>query len=345
MNETKQIPSRIEEESRLVGNWLQVVEQCLPDECANLFSDALRRARISTDDYRKSTHLSQQKLDIVFELIHHQYPEITLKVCNRLQIFDLGLIGYAAVSSGTVGRGLKILQRYHEFTTSKYDLLVIDAGEETIIRPIPHLSHLKDHVFIAEDCLAGIWRAIQLLGGDNLPLNQACVNFAYAAPDYAELYRTTFSCPVVFKALQTELRFPTAWLELPTGSANQPVSDLCSVMCDQVMGGNPNGAGIIAQTKRLLIHRPGHKIFRAAEAAAALGLAPIQFRKRLYRAGSNYKRVVLETRMELAQHYLQTSLMSIQEIAYLLDYEQPSQFCRAFKTYYGQPPSESRTSR
>ena len=255
MNENTQIPSRIEEESRLVGNWLQVVEQCLPEECANLFSDALRRARISTADYRNATHLSQQKLDVVFELIHHQYPEITLKVCKRLQLFDLGLIGYAAVSAGTVGRGLKILQSYHEFTTSSYDLLVLDEGDETVIRPIPHRNHLKDHLLIAEDCMAGIWRAIQLLAGDNLPLDQACVNFAYAAPDYAELYRTTFLCPIAFKAQQTELRFPTAWLALPTGSANQPVSDLCSVMCDQVMGGNPNGADRRAETSTDLLVR------------------------------------------------------------------------------------------
>jgi AraC-like DNA-binding protein len=114
-------------------------------------------------------------------------------------------------------------------------------------------------------------------------------------------------------------------------------------MCNQVLGHTPYGADIITQTKRLLIHRPGQRIYRVEEAAAALGLAPIQFRKRLYRVGTNYKRIVLETRMELALHYLQSSLMSIQEIAYLLDYEHPSQFCRAFKSYYGQPPSEFRS--
>jgi AraC-like DNA-binding protein len=344
MNKATEIPLRIEEESRLVGNWLQVVEQCLPEEYATLFTDALRRARISTDDYRNSTHLSRYKLDIVFELIHHQYPEITLNVFNRLQLFDLGLIGYAAVSAGTIGGGLRVLQRYHEFTTSTYNFSVLNEGDETAIRPIPHRNHLKNHVLIAEDCLAGLWRAIQLLGGDNLPLNRACVNFAYGAPDYSELYEKTFGCPVVFKAQRTELRFPTGWLELPIDSTNQPVSDFCSVICDQVMGDYPDGPDIITKTKRLLIHRPGQRIYRVAEAAAALGLAPIQFRKRLYRAGTNYKRVVLETRMELAQHYLQTSLISIQEIASLLDYEQPSQFCRAVKTYYGRSASAFRTS-
>jgi AraC-like DNA-binding protein len=46
--------------------------------------------------------------------------------------------------------------------------------------------------------------------------------------------------------------------------------------------------------------------------------------------------------MALASHYLKSTMLSIQEIAYLLDYAQPGPFSRAFKKHFGHAPSEVR---
>jgi len=48
--------------------------------------------------------------------------------------------------------------------------------------------------------------------------------------------------------------------------------------------------------------------------------------------------------MALATHYLESTHLSIQEIAYLLDYAQPGPFSRAFKKYFGQSPRDRRES-
>jgi AraC-like DNA-binding protein len=78
-------------------------------------------------------------------------------------------------------------------------------------------------------------------------------------------------------------------------------------------------------------------------AAELLRLTPAQLRKRLYRAGTSYKKLVLETRMELGKHYLLDTSLSIQEIAYLLDYGSPPPFSRAFKKYLGHSPEDYRS--
>ncbi len=83
---------------------------------------------------------------------------------------------------------------------------------------------------------------------------------------------------------------------------------------------------------------------RLQEAAAELNLSTTQLRKRLYRAGTSYKNLVLEIRMALARHYLDDTELTIQEIAYLLDYSQAAPFSRAFKTFYGVSPEQSRTT-
>jgi AraC-like DNA-binding protein len=84
-------------------------------------------------------------------------------------------------------------------------------------------------------------------------------------------------------------------------------------------------------------------MYRLDEAATALRLSTSQLRKRLYRAGTSYKELVLEIRMALAKHYLDDTDLAIQEIAYLLDYSQPAPFSRAFNTYYGVSPDHSRS--
>jgi AraC-like DNA-binding protein len=94
--------------------------------------------------------------------------------------------------------------------------------------------------------------------------------------------------------------------------------------------------------RRLLLSRPGKRMLRLEEAADELLMSTAQLRKRLYRAETSYKNIVLETRMGLARHYLESTPLSVQEIAYLLDYAQPGPFSRAFKKYYGFPPRNAR---
>ena len=84
-------------------------------------------------------------------------------------------------------------------------------------------------------------------------------------------------------------------------------------------------------------------MYRLEEAAAELRLSTSQLRKRLYRAGTSYKKLVLEIRMALAKHYLEDTDLAIQEIAYLLDYSQAAPFSRAFKSYFGMSPDQSRS--
>jgi AraC-like DNA-binding protein len=95
----------------------------------------------------------------------------------------------------------------------------------------------------------------------------------------------------------------------------------------------------------MLISRPDRRIPAIEDAAEQFHMSVNQFRKRLYRENTSYKTLVLDLRMALAQYYLDTTALSVQEIAYLLDYSQPAPFSRAYSTYYGRPPSAQRGQR
>ena len=120
-----------------------------------------------------------------------------------------------------------------------------------------------------------------------------------------------------------ELRIPLDWLNRPVTTANMVMSDVTRSVCDRMLGpGATRRLDTTRVVRRLLISRPGQHMLRLEEAAEELHMSTSQLRKRLYRAGTSYKNLVLEVRMALASHYLESTHLTIQEIAYLLDYAQ-----------------------
>jgi AraC-like DNA-binding protein len=109
-------------------------------------------------------------------------------------------------------------------------------------------------------------------------------------------------------------------------------------MCERILSSNPLSGSTQDAVKRLLVGRVGLGMCSLETAAEALRLSVSQLRKRLYQEETSYKQIVLEVRMTLAHHYLRATNLSIQEVAYLLDYSQPAPFSRAFKSYFGHPP-------
>jgi AraC-like DNA-binding protein len=265
---------------------------------------------------------------------------------SRLELLDLGMLGYAVLSCPTVGKGLALMARYLELTSDRFTEQHTVEDGYYISRPLARWRHLGEDESIAEDCLGGTWRAIRLMMGPASDYHGAGAYFAYGPPAYRAVYERFFSpCEVHFNADRTELRIPSDWLQCPITSANVMMADVTTAVCERLLGpGRSNTRLNTARAvRRLLLNRPGMRMLRLEEAADEMRMSTAQLRKRLYRAGTSYKCIVLEVRMALAHHYLDSTYLSIQEIAYLLDYAQPGPFSRAFKKYFGHPPTTIRS--
>jgi AraC-like DNA-binding protein len=337
------VESRRTEQSKITANWILRMRECLDSEDQlEYLAGALLSAGITESDIAGRRNIEQQQLDRTLQLMLRKVPDITLRMFSRAELSDLGVMGYAAINSGTVGRAMRFLNRYHELTSDRYfDTLSIEDGI-ACVSPLPRVSHMHNFKNIAEDSLAGNWRTLTLLIGDELDPSQASANFDFAPPDYEQTFNEVFSCPVQFNADRNELRFPADWLNLPVASGNETMADVCTAMCERLLGAGEASREIKQIVRRLLLSRPGRRMYRLDEAAAELHMSTAQLRKRLYREGTSYKKLVLEIRMALARHYLEDTNLAVQEIAYLLDYSQAAPFSRAFKSYYGMSPEVAR---
>lgn len=78
------------------------------------------------------------------------------------------------------------------------------------------------------------------------------------------------------------------------------------------------------------------------QAAERLGLSKRTLQRRLEDEGENFRALVNATRESLARHYLGSTTMSSGEIAFLLGFEDPNSFYRAFQDWTGQTPESAR---
>jgi AraC-like DNA-binding protein len=330
--------SRDEEESRIVANWLKRLRSCLSDEQDPLFYQALKEVGIGPGDLDGGHSIHQAQLDSVLLLVRREVPDITLRLFARAEVLDLGLIGYAAINSGTLGKALEVMYAYHSLASDRYlDQLEVHQ-DRAVVYPAPLPGYLDDYQNIAEDSLAGNWRSLQILLGEAADSGKIDLHFDFPQPAYIETYHQVFGPNCHFNQERSELRFPKAWLEVPINRSGGGLSQVFTAMCERILGPGETRADTSEMVQRLLLSRSGRTMLRLEEAAEQLLLSPNQLRKRLYRAGTTYKALVLKTRMELARHYLLDTHLSVQEIAYLLDYSTPAPFSRAFKQYYGLAP-------
>jgi AraC-like DNA-binding protein len=330
--------SRGEEESRIVTTWLKRLRSCLADEQQDLFHQALKESSISLGDLDGGRTIRQSQLDTALSLVRRHVPDITLRLFDRVEILDLGLIGYAAINSGTLGKALEVMYAYHSLASDRYvDHLQIKEDCAVIFtNPLP--GYLGDSQNIAEDSFAGNWRSLKLLLGDTADSAKIELHFEHPEPPYVATYREVFGSNCHFNQERAQLRFPKSWLQVPINRSGGGLSQVFTAMCERILGPGETGTDTSEMVQRLLLSRSGRSMPRLEEAAEQLLLSSNQLRKRLYRAGTTYKTLVLKTRMALARHYLLDTHLSVQEIAYLLDYATPAPFSRAFKQYFGLAP-------
>jgi AraC-like DNA-binding protein len=73
-----------------------------------------------------------------------------------------------------------------------------------------------------------------------------------------------------------------------------------------------------------------------------LPMSPRTLQRRLQESGSSYQRVLDDARHQMARYYLSNSALELNEAAYLLGFEDPNSFGRAFRAWEGVPPSNWR---
>jgi AraC-like DNA-binding protein len=79
--------------------------------------------------------------------------------------------------------------------------------------------------------------------------------------------------------------------------------------------------------------------------ARKLALSRRTLQRRVEAEGTSFQQILNETRADLARHYLENTALPTAEISFLLGFDEPNSFSRAFKSWTGTTPDRVRRQR
>ncbi len=275
-------------------------------------------------------------------LRRNEVPSIALEMGDQAQLSDLGLLGYAMLTSPTVEQAANIT--CHALSEASYLIRakVLPSDRHGLISFHVTPEALNIEQLILELCTVSAWRYIQGILPEGRSAAPDYVNLACAPPPYRARYEELLGCPVHFGEPDSVIAVPIAWVYRPILTGNEQLLTECSRQVQQILGEGYRGSSIIPRVKRMLVAHPQECAFKLENTAERLRLSPRSLRRYLEQAGSSFRRVCLEVRMELAREYLYNTRMTLKEIAYQLGYTHTNNFNRAFSDYYSMSPSAMR---
>jgi AraC-like DNA-binding protein len=246
-------------------------------------------------------------------------------------------IGLAALSSENFGAAIDKIARYKQLTCPEEIVQEID-DEEWSIQFRWLLSDEVEPSVLVECCFA--WVLSIARHGTGTRLSPVRVEFVQPRAHAKQIERH-FGCPVhsgaprnaiVFRASDTKRQFVTRNAELLAMLAPQFEAEL-----KQVEDENFVERVRLAIQQKLTGRRP-----TIEDISDVLHISSRTLQRRLQEEGLSFQRVLEEARHQLARHYLNNSILELNEAAYLLGYEDANSFVRAFRTWEGTPPARWR---
>ncbi|NEX64053.1 AraC family transcriptional regulator [Noviherbaspirillum galbum] len=181
------------------------------------------------------------------------------------------------------------------------------------------------------------------------------VTYAFPPPAEPSAYAQAFGCEVQFNAASNSMEIDEASLDLPIPSANpsaadwalRMLADLAQSQRDwtvrmlaRIEKSQHHSATFSARVQRLLEDMlPDGEPLRE-DVARRLMTSERTLQRRLFEEGTNFTRLVDDTRRALAQRHLGSGQLSLKRLSFQLGFSDPSAFCRACKRWFGLSPKQ-----
>jgi len=255
---------------------------------------------------------------------------------NRTERFHP--VGLAALSSENFGSAIDQMARYKQLTCPEEILQQKDDEEWGIQFRWLLADEVEPPVLI--EC-AFAWVLSIARHGTGTRLSPLRVEFVQPRGHVKAIERH-FHCPAVCGAARNAIVFRATDAQRPFVTRNAELLGMLAPQFEEELK-RENGDDNFLERVRVAIQQKltGQRP-TIEDIAGALHVSSRTLQRRLQEEGSSFQRVLDEARHQLARHYLNNSVLELNEAAYLLGYEDGNSFVRAFRTWEGVPPAHWR---
>lgn len=260
---------------------------------------------------------------------------------NQFRPHDLGLWGYLAVSSPTLGVALRNIIDTFPFH-QQHSLLRLAPRNDGLLMlqyqiRAPDIVERRQDADLSLGMFLNIFR--ECLGRGWTP---ETVCFEHPRPVDAEQHEAAFGAPACFSQPANALVFRPEVLERPMPRRDPKMTAMMRA-CLEALGSKADDFEPLADRVRMAVRTRLPDGWPSLEAIGEdLRLSPASIRRELARIGLTYKGLVQAVRRELALSYLRQRHLPLSEIAFLLGYSELSAFSRAVRRWTGRSPKSVR---
>lgn len=256
---------------------------------------------------------------------------------NQFRPHDLGLWGYLAVSSPTLGVALRNIIDTFPFH-QQHSLLRLAPRNDGLLMlqyqiRAPDIVERRQDADLSLGMFLNIFR--ECLGRGWTP---ETVYFEHPRPLDAEQHEAAFGAPACFSQPANALVFRPDVLKQPMPRRDPKMMAMMRA-CLEALGSKADDFEPLTDRVRMAVRTRLPDGWPSLEAISEdLRLPPAGIQRELARIGLTYKGLVQAVRRELALSYLRQRHLPLSEIAFLLGYSELSAFSRAMRRWTGRSP-------
>jgi AraC-like DNA-binding protein len=262
-------------------------------------------------------------------------PALGLRLGADVRVREFGLVGYTMAFSRTLGAALKRLVRYDHIVS---DALVVElepAEDATWVR-VDVQPALRAFRPAADARLAALLSGAREISG--APINPVLVQLPYRRPADVQEYERFFRAPLEFGALTTAFLLRSDDLARPVAFSDETLSGYLDRLAEQLHVSLGTERTVRDEVRRVLWAEMSDGVPDLDHVARLLGMSARTLQRRLREEGTTFAAVLAQFRREMAQPLLREGRLAVSEVAFLLGYEDPSSFQRAFRRWSGLSP-------
>ena len=268
-------------------------------------------------------------------------PHFGLWFGNQFMPHDLGLWGYAAVSSPTLGVALENwvdLFPYHQ----EYSMLRLSSRDDGMA--------MLEYQILAPDIVERSQDA-ELSLGMFLNLFRECLGrswtpeevfLEHAKPEDADAHEEAFGAPTYFSQPFNALVFRPEILEEPMPRRDLQLMTIMRTCLEQLAARRDKYETLGDHVRMVIRTKLPEGCPSLETVSEEMGISANTIQRELGQLGLTYKDLLQVTRRDLALAYLKQRHLRLSEIALLLGYSELSAFSRAVRRWTGESPKTVR---
>jgi len=301
----------------------------------------LRKAGLPRDLFEQTRVLvSTSELFVLWRAIENvsSDPLVGIKLGIETKTERFHPMAIAALSTENLVTASEHMARYKKLTAPEEITVELDEEEFTV--GFRWLLAVNDEPWTLTDyCFS--WMRSLARHGSGTQLSPLRAEYVQERSNIRQIERG-LSCEVVTGAPRNVVVFRASDATKPFVTRNAELLDVLAPQFEEQLQQYRDEDSFIELVRRtvqdkLTGHRPS-----IDEISEALHMGPRTLQRRLQDSGSSFQRVLDEARHQMARYYLSNSALELNEAAYLLGFEDPSSFGRAFRSWEGMPPSDWR---